>query len=322
MDEFSLIDYLTKGFKTFQKNILYGIGDDCAVIKIGNKKILYTTDTMVEGDHFLKEWFSPEQIGQRLIETNVSDIAAMGGIPQYLFISLILDSNTADDWCKQVYRGINKTCHKYKISLLGGNITHGKTLSLTAGVIGTTKGKVLLRSGANANDLVAVTGDIGSACIARLLLKQKIVCPNVLFKRLSAPKARVDESLVIKKFASAMIDISDGIASEAKHIALSSGFGVLIDSKKIPFLSEAEKYAKKLKISLIECALRGGEDYELMFTISPANWLKLKKIYHLITPITVIGEILSEKKYIYINEKGQETLLPSGYNHLSENINI
>ncbi|MDD5456366.1 MAG: thiamine-phosphate kinase [Candidatus Margulisbacteria bacterium] len=321
MNEFQLIDFLAKDFPVYQKNVQKGIGDDCAVWKGGKKYIVFTTDTMVEGDHFLKQWFSPEQIGARLAEINLSDIAAMGASPKFLFVSLILDKQTSPEWCHKVYQGIKKSITPYKISLLGGNITHGKTLSLTASVIGESLYKPIYRSGARHGDLLAITGTVGDACVARLLLKQNDTPVPALFKKLAEPKARIKEAQIIKKYASSMIDISDGIASEARHIAKESETGVSVLADKLPFSKAALNAEPQIRVSLVDCALRGGEDYELMFTATEKNYNKLIKEYKLKTPLTVIGTIIKKKKYCY-QQDSKEYELPSGFDHFQQNINL
>jgi len=321
MNEFELIDYLTKDFNIYQKNVVAGIGDDCAVWREGDKYIVFTTDTMVEGDHFIKDWFTPEQIGKRLVETNISDVAAMGASPTSMFVSLVIDDYTSPEWCRKLYDGIKFVADKYEISLLGGNITHGSTLSLTLGVHGESLSKVLYRSGAQLGDLVCVTGTIGDACIARLMLGKKLNVPETLLNRLATPSARIDESLIIRDYANSMIDISDGIASEARHIAKSSGLGVCINMEKIPYSDLAKKHVSDTDQSLLDSSMRGGEDYELMFTISSDNLERLKSNKNLRTHITEIGRIIPENKYVYVYE-GEEKILPKGFDHFSDNINL
>ncbi len=322
MNEFELIDYLTDGFPQYHAHVVQGIGDDCAVWKEGRETVLFTTDAMVEGDHFFKSWFSPEQIGERLIESNVSDIAAMGGEPAHLFLSLIIDDQTPPEWLRKMYEGVKKSSQKYQISLLGGNVTHGLTLSITVGLYGYGRGKLLFRHGAKAGDLVVVTGTIGSACVARLMLKKGAVPPQALFNRLALPQARVSEALQIKPYANAMIDISDGIASEARHLAKESKLGVRIDATKIPYQEEALGCRDQLDQPLLDCAMRGGEDYELMFTITPKKLRMLYNHYALKTPLTVIGEMTSSLDCLYLDELGKIRELPAGFDHFGKNINL
>lgn len=323
MNEVELIDFLTKGFPIRHNNVIKGVGDDCSVWKEVDGYRVFTTDSMVEGDHFLKEWFTPEEIGCRAIETNLSDIASMGAKPTFLYISLIVDDRTSPEWLSLLYQGIRKKCEEHKLTLMGGNITHGKTLSITVGIQGNCIKAPVLRNGAKAGDLLVVTGTIGDACVARMALNKKKQIPVALKDRLSHPMARLKEAEIISEYASAMIDISDGIASEARHIASQSALGVRIDAEGIPIRMQVKELAMIAGIDVLEAQLRGGEDYELMFTISKKKYEELKKKYHLysLVGITVIGKMISEKKYIYVKDE-QEHQLPKGFDHFSTNINL
>lgn len=325
MSEFDLIDTVTSGFPLYQANIIKGIGDDCAVWQEGtgqdSRLRVLTTDSMVEGDHFLKDWFTPEQIGHRFLMSNISDVAAMGAVPVFLFVALVLDDATNPEWIERLYNGMREVCATFKVSLMGGNVTHGKTLSLTATVVGESPDKVIYRWGASADDIVAVTGDIGSACVARLLLKNSKKPPQQLFERLAGPTARVAEGVFLKDYATSMIDISDGIASEARHLAMQSGCGVEIVAEKIPLHSDTKGVAGDLPVTLLECALRGGEDYELMFTVPAAQWPRLLKAWSFETPITAIGVMTDGDEYLLI-QNGRKSPLPRGFDHLAENINL
>lgn len=321
MNEFQLIDFITKDFPVYKPNLIKGIGDDCAVWTENGSIRVFTTDTMVEGDHFKKDWMSAEQIGKRLIEINISDIVAMGAMPDLLFVSLVVDDNTSSEWLKLLYQGIKETCLNYQVTLAGGNITHGQTLSLNVGIFGNSDDAVVYRSGAKTNDLLCVTGNIGSACCARLLLAKNKKVPADLLSAFVAPKARLLEAQVIKKYATSMIDVSDGLAGESRHLAKESGLGVLINSSDIPYHIDALEIESQLDVSLMDCALRGGEDFELMFSVSQNDYDKLKKEYKFKSPITVIGKFLPEKKYQYsVNEKILD--LPKGFDHFSDNINL
>lgn len=323
LNEVELIDFLTKGFPVRHQNVIKGVGDDCSVWKEGEEYRVFTTDSMVEGDHFLKEWFTPEEIGRRAIETNLSDIASMGAKPTFLYISLIIDDRTSPEWLELLYKGIREKCEEHNLTLMGGNVTHGKTLSITIGIQGDSIKFPILRNGAKEGDLVVVTGTIGDACVARMVLNRKKQIPDTLKDRLAHPRARLKEAEVISEYASSMIDISDGIASEAIHLARQSGLGVIIDSNSMPTRSQVKELASIAGIDVLEAQLRGGEDYELMFTISPKKYEELNKKYHLYSQIgvTEIGKMVSEKKYVYIKDN-KENDLPKGFDHFSTNINL
>jgi len=323
VNEIELIDYLTEGFPIRHNNVIKGIGDDCSVWKEDDEYRVFTTDSMVEGDHFLKDWFTAEEIGMRAVETNLSDIASMGAIPTFLYVSLIIDDRTSPEWLGDLYKGIRSKCDEHKLTLMGGNVTHGKTLSITIGVQGDSKSMPVYRNGAREGDLVVVTGTIGDACVARMVLNKKKQIPDALKDRLAHPRARIREASVIAKFASAMIDISDGIASEARHIASQSNLGVVIDADSIPTRMQVKELALIAGIDVLEAQMRGGEDYELMFTISPDKFEELKNEYHLHSQIgiTPIGKMIAEKKYVYLKNSVEATL-PKGFDHFSSNINL
>jgi thiamine-monophosphate kinase len=321
MDEFKLIDYLTEGFPILHDNVVKGVGDDCAVWKEGDVFKLLSTDTMVEGDHFIRSWLTPEEIGWRLLESNVSDIAAMGGTPQFVFLSIVLNKSATPEWVRSVYDGIKSRCDNYGISLLGGNTTHGDTVSFTVTIVGETSTAPIYRSGAVAGDLLCVTGTIGAACIARILLtKNRNTIPKEFKDRFARPVARVEEGKVIAKYATSMIDISDGIASESRHLAKSSGCGVVVDPTAIPYLDGTPEQEESLPVTAMDCAFSGGEDFELMFTVSPANYKKLQSEYTSQIPLTIIGHMTDHHDCLYVIENVSNTL-PAGFDHFRENIN-
>ena len=175
LGEINLINSIASKTKLFSKDIVKGIGDDTAVIKFNKKYyLLLTTDALIEDDHFNLRWFNAEQIGSKAIESNVSDIASMGGFPKYALISLILPKNTNVDFVDKLFDGINKTAKKYKTSIIGGNLTNGKNISITINMVGFVEKKNLcLRSNAKINDLILVTGNLGASRAGLELLRSK-----------------------------------------------------------------------------------------------------------------------------------------------------
>ena len=295
--EFKLIESIEKQFSLFDKNILKGIGDDVAVIKNGQEFLLATTDMLVEDDHFNRKWSTPEQIGKKAVEVNVSDIISTGGAPTNMLISIALIPGTNFNWITKVFKGIKKAANKHKISLVGGDTTHGKTCVINVCLLGTTK-KPILRSTAKPGELICVTGKLGgSSAGLKLFQKNKKLPPN-LKKRHLEPKARIDVTKSIFKYVTSMIDISDGLASEVKHICKQSKTGAIIFQDKIPL----EKNA-----CLID-ALSGGEDFELLFTIKKNNLNKMENI-------TVVGEIKNKSYGIWLIEGNKKIKMPGGYDH-------
>jgi len=313
LGEIELIKEINKNIKLFTKDIVKGVGDDTAVLKFNKKHhLLLTTDTLVQDDHFNLKWFTAEQIGNKAIESNVSDIASMGGFPKYALISLTLPKNTNINFIDTLYNGINKTSKKYKISIIGGNITHGKEISITITLIGLVEKKNLcLRSNAKVGDLIAVTGNLGSSRAGLQLLRngKKGASINYYLN----PKCKLDIGRKLIGFVNAMEDVSDGLASEVLNICNSSKVGAIIYKDLIPLNKNIVIDAKKVKKNPYDYALYGGEDFELVFTINDTQLKKLKGIKCL-----VVGEILPKNKGIYLHHKGKNKKLSYGYEHFKE----
>ncbi|MCD6557491.1 MAG: thiamine-phosphate kinase [Candidatus Aenigmarchaeota archaeon] len=312
--EVDLIKRISRDIKS--KNALIGVGDDAAVINISGKYLLWTTDTLVENDHFSFKWFTPVQVGKKSMESNVSDIAAMGGIPKYALVSLCLRENTPVGFVDGLYRGICSVAKKYGFEIVGGNITHGSEISITVSMLGETSQENLrLRSGAKTGDFVCVTGHLGkSSAGLSLLIKEK----KGYIKPYLEPKARLKEAQIISQFANAMIDVSDGLASEIRHICDMSKKGAVIFKEKIPISRHTTKAGKILGKDPIDFALYGGEDFELVFTISEKNLRKLKKQFK---NFSVVGRILPRNRGIYMVSNGKKIKLGDGYDHFKSNIN-
>lgn len=317
LGEFGLIKYLTKDFVNYNKQVKLGIGDDAAIISSQKDKLeVMTLDTLVENDHFNCKWSTPYQIGMKSMEVNVSDIAAMGAVPNYALASIVITDNTDIKWLEDLYRGIKQVCDKYKISLIGGDTTRGSIKMVSVTMAGAAV-KPCLRSGAKKGDLICVTGQVGGSFAGYLGFKNKKKLALYVKKRHLEPKARLDISNKIAQFASAMIDVSDGVASEVKHIANNSSKGAIIYAKNLPIHDDVFKMEEKLGLNKYYCALSGGEDFELLFTISKQNLAKLQKL-KLINKneISVIGEIVADKnKLELILENNKKTEIPGGWDH-------
>jgi thiamine-monophosphate kinase len=245
--------------------VLTQIGDDAAVIKIGGKLMLFTTDTLVEDDHFSLKWFSPYQVGKKAIEVNVSDIAAMNGIPKYALISLCLRKDTNVEFVEELYKGIYHAAKKYGIEIVGGNMTHGREICIDVMMVGETE-KPVLPSGAKIGDLICVTGNLGKGKAGLEIFKKygEKAKKFEMVKGYLEPKARLKEAKIIGKFANAMIDVSDGLASEIRHICNFSRVGAVVYADKIPIAEATKKVAEILKAKVTDFALYGGEDFEII----------------------------------------------------------
>jgi len=307
--EFGLIKRIYQ--KPINKNIIKGIGDDTAVIKVGKKLLTITTDTLVDGDHFSFKYFTPEQIGKKAIEINVSDIGSMGGIPKYALVSLVLPKDLDVKIIDKIYKGMRIAGKKHKLEIIGGNITHGKQLVIDIDMIGEVKKENLcLRSNAKPGDFILVTGDLGSSTAGlNLFLKNIKGHKEVKLKHLE-PKAKFQKVKPFLKYINAMIDVSDGLASETKRICEQSNVGAIIFKDNIPIKQETRQAAKAANKNPINYALYGGEDFELVFTVEEKNLNKVKGF--------LVGEI-TKKKGVRIYEKGKEKLIKKkGYDHFSK----
>ena len=294
LGEFGLIDRLSQKFTLTNPSSKTGIGDDAAVIDIGDEYLLISTDMLLEGIHFDLAYTPIHHLGYKAVVTNVSDIAAMNGKAEQITVSIALSNRFSIEAVDLLYAGIKAACENYKVDLVGGDTTSsasGLVISITA-VGRAGKNKVTYRSGAQPNDIVCVTGDLGAALVGLQVLEREkevfLANPTMqpdlekyeyVVGRQLKPEARTD---IVSDLAeanvkpTAMIDVSDGLASELFHIASSSNVGIRIYEDKIPIDHSAYETAIEFKLDPITCALNGGEDYELLFTIAKSDQEKIK----------------------------------------------
>jgi thiamine-monophosphate kinase len=293
--EFGLIDLLGQKVELYQKSTVMGIGDDASVIDTGGDGfVVWTTDLLTEGVHFDLSYAPLKHLGYKAVAVNVSDIAAMNAVPQQILISIGLSNRFSVEAVELLYEGIRLACKNYKVDLVGGDTTasaSGLIISVTA--IGRVdKDKVAYRSGAKPNDILCVTGDLGAAFLGLQVLEREkqVFLQNPEMKpdlalyeyiagRLLKPEARTDiihEFLELNVVPTAMIDISDGLASEIMHICKNSGVGINVFQDKLPVDKQTYDTAEEFKIDPMTCVLNGGEDYELLFSISQKDYEKVK----------------------------------------------
>jgi thiamine-monophosphate kinase len=305
LGEFGLIDHLTKGIKIKNKSTVKGVGDDAAVIDIGDKYQLISTDLLVEGVHFDLAYTPLKHLGYKAVAVNVSDIYAMNGDAKQITIGLAMSNRFTVEALEELYKGMNFACKHYGVDLVGGDTTSSTTgLMISITVLGVVeKDKIVYRNGAKMNDLLVVTGDLGAAYLGLQLLKREkeiyIANPKMqpdlggndyVLQRQLKPEARID---IVKKLKdlkivpTSMIDISDGLSSEALHISKSSSVSVQIYEDKIPLDITAINLGEELNLNPVLCALNGGEDYELLLTINQKDYEKLKAD----VDFTIIGHI-------------------------------
>ena len=333
LGEFGLIERLTKKIKLFNENTLLGPGDDAAIIN-SSKEILVSSDMLVEGIHFDMAFTPLKHLGYKSVIVNISDIYAMNGTPKQITVGLAISSKYTLEAIEEFYDGILLACEKYKVDVIGGDITsciNGLTISITA--IGEAKKKeIVKRSGAKENDLLITTGDLGGAYMGlNVLQREKEVWKsnpnmqpeldnyNYILERQLKPEARRDVIEFLKKcnvIPTSMIDISDGLASEVFHICTSSNVGCQLYEEKIPIDPQTYQTSMDFNTNPTVSALNGGEDYELLFTINQKDYEKIKNDPNL----TVIGHITKKSQGINLIGNGNTStpLHAQGWNHFNK----
>ncbi|MBU1369047.1 MAG: thiamine-phosphate kinase [Bacteroidetes bacterium] len=307
LGEFGLIDYLTKGIELKNPSSRYGVGDDAAVIDHVDFQTLVSVDLLVEGIHFDLGYTPLKHLGYKAAVVNFSDMAAMNARPTQIVVGVALSNRFSLEAIEEIYVGIRLACEKYKVDLVGGDTTSSRAgLFISVTVIGQAKASELCyRKGASENDLLCVSGDLGGAYMGLLLLeREKAVFkanPNMqpdldgfdyVLERQLKPEARLDVVDALEKagiLPSSMIDISDGLASEIKHLCKASGLGCAIYEEKLPIDPMTASVAEDFKLVPTVVALNGGEDYELLFTVKVTDFEKVNKI----PGISIIGHMTS-----------------------------
>ncbi len=293
LGEFGLIRHLQEKVQIKNESTVYGIGDDAAVINHAGNQTLVTTDLLLEGIHFNLEYVPLKHLGYKAAVVNFSDIYAMNGTPTQIVVAIGISKRFSVEDIDAIYEGIRLACEKYNVDLVGGDTTAsmtGLTISITC--IGKAKNEnIVYRKGAQINDLICVTGNLGSAYLGlQLLERERIVMQanpesqpdfsgmEYLLERQLKPEARKDIIAKLKEAGihpTAMMDISDGLSSELLHICKASNVGCAVYEDKIPIDFQAATLAEEMNLNIVTCALNGGEDYELVFTCSINDYEKL-----------------------------------------------
>ena len=308
LGEFGFVERLTKDITTVNKETVKGIGDDAAILQFGSdEEVLITTDLFMEGVHFDLTYFPLKHLGYKVVVANISDIYAMNGTPKQITVSLGISRKFCIEDIEELYSGIRLACEQYGVDIVGGDTTSSLTgLAISITATGTApKGTAVRRSTAKETDLICVTGNLGAAYMGlQLLEREKIATAGqdmqpdfagkeYILERQLKPEARKE---VIEKLRSenikptAMMDISDGLASELMHICRQSGVGCRIYEERIPIDYQTAVMAEELNLNVITCALGGGEDYELLFTVPIADHEKVAAM----KDVRVIGHIVSD----------------------------
>ncbi len=323
--EFKLIDILAKQSAGCSSAVIRGIGDDAAVIQSGKSEcLLVTTDMLTEGVHFRREYTSPYFLGRKSLAVNLSDIAAMGGEPRCHVVSLAVPPGFPLRYVKDLYRGMDSLAGQFGSDLVGGDTVaapEGLSLSITA--IGTARtDRVVYRNGARPGDLVYVSGAVGDSFLGLQMLQitRQASRKNALVKKHLDPLPRIElgRDLARRGLASAMIDISDGLVADLRHVLEQSGAGAAIEAALLPLSKSYRKYCTSLSGDLYSPALCGGEDYELLFTVRPGDAKKIARLAgkHGVS-LTCIGEITPQAGTVTVlNERGRPMPLPEeGFTH-------
>ena len=336
LGEFGLIKHLTEGIQFVHEETKYGVGDDAAVLSYPNpdQQVLVTTDLLMEGVHFDLEYTPLKHLGYKSAVVNFSDIYAMNGTPKQITVSLAISKRFSVEDIEELYAGIRLACNTYHVDLVGGDTTPSMTgLAISITCIGEAdKDQIVYRNGAKENDIICVSGDLGSAYMGLQLLERekaifqgkKEVNPDFsgkeyILKRQLKPEARKDIIAELKSRGikpTSMMDISDGLSSELMHICSQSNVGCRIYEDRIPIDYQTAVMAEELNMNVTTCALNGGEDYELLFTVPLTmhgridDWEGVKEIGYITKP--ELGTML-------ISRDNQEfTLKAQGWNPLKE----
>ena len=333
LGEFGLIDRLTEGFEIHNPSTLKGVGDDAAVMDFKDKKTVVSTDLLIEGVHFDLSYVPLKHLGYKAVSVNVSDIYAMNATATQITVSIAVSNRFPVEALEELYAGIRLACDRYKVDLVGGDTTsstRGLIISVTA--IGEANEEELVyRNGAQPNDLIVLTGDIGGAYMGlQILEREKAVFqvnPNsqpdiemysYILERQLKPEARKDIPPLLKQLGvkpTAMMDVSDGLSSEILHICKQSGVGCRLYEDKIPLDPQVISTCEEFNLDSTTIALSGGEDYELLFTIAQADYDKIKGNPN----FSVIGYITDKEEGVnLITRAGQFIpIIARGWNALS-----
>lgn len=319
LGEFGLISMIKNKFGDTSKGGVEGIGDDCAVIpKDSTHSYVVTTDMLVEGKHFILDKISPFELGYKSLAVNISDVASMGAVPKFSFLSLAISSEVDREWCEKFIEGYHSLSSEHGVALLGGDTTAADnghlTISVTA--IGEVENKnIKRRSAAVVGDLVVVSTMLGDSALALKMMLGGESVPLSLSRKHTMPLPQVREGAWLgeRKEVHAMMDISDGVASDLEHICKLSGCGATIFTSQVPCSEQFREICEARGWNELEFSLSGGEDYGLLMTIDSSSFNKLKEDYF--GSLFPIGMITEGCGVVYVNEAGETIPLQKGFRH-------
>ena len=330
LGEFGLIGHLTRNNDTRQAGTILSIGDDAAVIDNFGRQMVISTDMLVEGVHFDLMYVPLKHLGYKAVAVNLSDICAMMATPTHITISIAISNRFSVEALEEFYDGVYAACDKYNVDLVGGDTTtsqKGFIISITA-VGEVAPDKYVKRSGASKNDLLCVTGNLGAAYLGlqlmerekRIFLESPGVQPDLQNKayivgRILKPEPRADIVTWLQEndiLPTSMIDVSDGLSSEVLHLCTQSNTGAVVYEEKIPIHQETKEMAMEFQLSAVTCALNGGEDYELLFTVAQEDYEKVIKNEE----ISIIGYMTdaAEGAILLTNQGNKHPIVAQGWN--------
>lgn len=323
LGEFGLIERIASQSQVHNSTTIKGIGDDAAVVVADQGYQLLSTELLIEGIHFDLSYVPLKHLGYKVVVVGISDVLAMNGIPKQITVSIGLSNRFSVEAVDELYSGIFAACEDYGIELVGGDTTSSRSgLILSVSAIGTVeKEKIAYRKGAKLNDIICVTGDLGAAYLGLQILEREkqvfldapeaqpvLAGHEYVLQRQLKPEARLD---IIKQLRdlnivpTSMIDVSDGLASELRHLAAESGLGVRVFEEQIPIHQKTYLAATELKLGPFTAALNGGEDYELLFTIRQEDY---QKIMDHTTDISFIGFMSADPSEAFLITKQNEAI--------------
>ena len=303
--------------------LIRGIGDDVAVVEMGRKLLLVTTDILIEDIHFKRAWIDPYHLGKKALAVNVSDIAAMGGTPNYFLISLGLPKNLPLSFITTFYRGLKEGAKRFHVDLIGGDTSVSRKIIINICVLGDgRKANLLFRNGARVGDDLFISGTLGDAALGLKILQERGLKegPTTLIEKHLSPLPRIELGQAIARhhWATSMIDVSDGLLIDTNHLLEESKVGARIWVDRVPLSRLYRKWIHSFSKNPFQIALSGGEDYELLFTASPEMRKRISNLARALNiPITRIGEILPQKRGLRIVGKDGKEHSPShlGFEH-------
>lgn len=326
--EFGLIEKITGGTVFNPKNIYKGIGDDAAVVyPTGVDLMLLSSDMLVEGVHFIYGKISPFQLGYKAIAVSLSDIAAMGGIPRHVLVSMAIPPKVTVAEVVDIYSGMKTILSRYSVNLVGGDTVFSPLLTIDVAVIGeSSPNSLVLRSGAKLGDIIMVTGELGKSAAGLEILRNSHLSEKIsladkedLLSAHLTPEPRLAQSSLLVKlgFITSMMDLSDGLAGDIRHICKSSGVGANININNLPVSRGTQELAGLVSKNVIDWALSGGEDYELLFTVPPGRQEDVIIAFDKagLGKVTSIGAVIGPESGVELTTANGQVYSVTGYDH-------